>query len=168
MEKIIVITSDDTIETRDYSGYESLSEGVKGRIEYLTVLKDMPLGLQKRNIDVICNEEYLYLEDESCLKVNPIATYLNNGRLVFGNVVLAISLPDGENKGFDYIEAEDGDEDICECWFMEDTLLRLKQHLDHEGYIKDCHEKFDNNRPEIETPKVIPFDEFDDFFGEDK
>lgn len=153
MEKVIIITSDDEIKTVDHGGennYEVLRDAVEGLIEHFQTLDNVQLSPFNKpiNVDLWCNEEFTYSEAESCKKVNPVASALYNGNLIFGNIALTIQMPEGESRGFEYIADEDGGEQICECWFMEDILIRMKNAMERDGVIADMHKQFDNNCPE--------------------
>jgi len=153
-KKLIVLTTDDKVKTIDYnreneeSGYKALSDAVDGFIEYCGHI-DLPLGMKTVKADVICNEEFLLRDDEKFNKVNAMASFLC-GQPIYGDVVIAMTDNEGDTIGFDdvWVINEDGtkEQDICECWWVEDTLLRFRNaNIDA---LKEFHMEYDDNKPE--------------------
>lgn len=144
-DKIIILTSDDKVQTADYTDYKSLQNAVEGLIEHFNTLPNVQLVPIEPpiKIDMWCNDEFTYSDTESCKKINALATALNGGNVIYGNVALTVAMPYGESRGFKHIENEEGEEDICECWFMEDRLLLMRNSMEQDGVLKELHEQFD-------------------------
>lgn len=175
---MVVITSDDEVKTMPYVDYKSQKEAVEGYIEHFGSAEIfVPFG-QNLKIDFWCNEEYRYCEAESCKKVNPVGSALYGGLLkgldvsealsdeqglIFGNVAITVSLPEGETRGFENIIDEEGEQDICEAWIVEDILLRVKNHMEREGMIQTLHENYDGKAVEPKT-QYMAFNDAEEFF----
>ena len=148
-EKIIILTSNDEIQTEDYTDYNSLQNAVEGSIKHFNTLPNVQLVPidPPIKVDMWCNEEFANSDKESCKRLNTIATALNGGNLIYGNVALTVLSPEGEQRGFRYSEKADGKKDICECYFMEDRLLHMRKGMEQDGIIADLHAQFDHSKP---------------------
>lgn len=156
MEKMIVLHPDETVSLADYNGYETIRDAVDGNIEHFFVT-DMSIGplshLGVISVDFYCNEEFLIRNDKKFDKINAVASLISRQE-IRGDVAVLVNAGNGENRGFDYKEySEDGcepEQDICECWFVEDAFCRLVNT--HREDLKELHEQFDNNKsqPHIE------------------
>jgi len=179
MEKqsvMVVITSDDEVKTMPYEDYRSQQKAVEGSIEHFgSSTISIPFGGNLK-VDFWCNEEFRYSEAESCKKVNPLGSALYSGildkgeatfteqGLIFGNVAITVALPEGETRGFENIIDDEGEQDICETWFVEDILLRIKNGLEREGISQSLHEGYDNKTVEPEV-QVMSFDDPEEFLN---
>lgn len=141
--KQIIITPNEEVKTVDYTGYESIRDGVNGSIERCGSLDiDTPLGSLKT--DLYCNDSFLISDKEEFNKINAVAS-LFTGQEIRGDVVLLVN--EGcDNRGFEYLETPDGEEDLCECWFVEDKLLLFINHAKED--IEMLHEDYDDNKSE--------------------
>lgn len=139
MQVAIVIKPDDTIETVEYKGYDTLHDAVDGFIEHI---KDVPIpGVGTASF--YCNEEFL-LKDEVG-PANAIASGIY-GDIVFGNVVVDMLLPGGDSKGFDYV-AENGELQVCEAYVVLDVLKRFVEK--NKDVLAEVHQAYDNVKPDI-------------------
>lgn len=156
-EKIVVITPQDKIELADYDGYKSMSNCVGGLVERFHKT-DLPMmsvfanGDDKVAVDFYCNEEFLVLNDKKFDKINAVASLIS-GKEIRGDVALVVSCGGGENRGFRYMEEDNGGKvemAVCECWCIEDVLERYVK--ENKDVIKDLHKKEDHNksRPSFE------------------
>jgi len=175
---MVVITSNDEVKTMPYVNYESQREVIEGFIELFGSAEIFVPFEQNLKVDFWCNEEYRYCEAESCKKVNPVGSALYGGLLngldidmalsdeqglIFGNVAITVSLPEGETRGFENIIDEKGEQDICEAWIVEDILLRVKNGMEAEGIIQTLHENYDNKPVEPKT-HYVAFNDPEEFF----
>lgn len=156
--KLIIIHSDDTISNADYNGYESLRDAVGGLIEHfydvnIPVEPNLCNGKETLPLVMYCNEEFAIDNDEKFDKINAVASLISNME-IRGDVAVVVDAGYGESRGFEYKEyAVDGcepEEDFCECWAVEDTLLALINNRKKE--LEKIHKDFDNNKskPHIE------------------
>ena len=152
MQKIIILKSDDTIESKEYKGYDSIHDAVDGLIENCGRTQ-LPLAIGKPlSVSFWCNEEFLIRNDEKFDKVNAIASTIC-GQEIRGDVAVTVDVwnENGlDSRGFKYLEEEVGDgeieEAICEHWLAADTLLLyINQNKD---ILKEMHEKYDGNKSE--------------------
>ena len=81
MKQVILITSDDRIEAREYKGYTTFNELVNGWFELVDII-----NICDMRCHIICNEEFLLLD--KC-DFNSIATLLTKRR-IYGNIVIAL------------------------------------------------------------------------------
>lgn len=152
-EKIIVIKPDDTIALADYTGYETLRDTVNGAIEnfHSTALPVSPVlvpNTDHLDITLFCNDAFLISDSREFDKVNAVASILS-GKEIRGNVAVVVDVGGGETRGFEYKEISvDGDieEDFCECWAAEDTIMRYIN--DNRDKLREVHKEFDNNKSE--------------------
>lgn len=156
--KLIIIHSDDTISKADYNGYESLQKAVGGLIEHfdsinIPVEPTMCNGKESLPVVMYCNDEFAVCNDEKFDKINAVA-FLISETEIRGDVAIVVDAGYGESRGFEYKEyAVDGcepEEDFCECWSVEDTLLAFINNRKKE--LEKIHKDFDNNKskPHIE------------------
>lgn len=165
--KLIVITPDDTIETKDYVSYESISDAVNGSFEHLHSMRpedadlqysiNVPIepilsvdGKSEVPVDLFCNDEFLVDSSEEFDKINAVASQLL-GQEIRGNVVALVYEGGGENRGFEYkeyteVEGAEPEEDLCECWGVEDTLLKYINSTKEN--LQELHKQYDNNKSE--------------------
>ena len=159
MQKLIIITPEDTLKLVDYNGYDTIHEAVDGIYEHF-FSDDIPVvngigtnGGNSVKCSFFCNEEFLIRDDEQFDKINALATLLS-GQEIRGNVALTVDYynEDGEldSRGFEYLEEDVGDgeieEAICECWGVEDTLLSTINH--NRDKLAQCHRDMDNKKSE--------------------
>lgn len=153
-DKLIIIHSDDSITNADYDGYESLQKAVGGLAEYFhnTKIVVEPMlcdGKEVLPLVLFCNEEFLIDDDPKFDKVNAVATLIS-GKEIRGDVAVVVDSGDGDSRGFQYKEyAEEGcepEEDLCECWAVEDSLMKFANSYRKE--LQDIHKKYDNNKSE--------------------
>ncbi len=69
-------------------------------------------------------------------KVNAMATAISQ-TVVYGDVALIVEVP--EQRGF----YEPEDEEITECWLMEEILIRIKADLEEKGFLTGLHHDLD-------------------------
>ncbi len=141
-KKLILITPEDEVKNAPYEGYKDVSNGVDGVISRLTTL-DIETPIGNIECDVYCNDCFL-IEDRFD-KCNAIATILT-GTPIYGNVVILQRDGLDRNKGFEYFENEEGEEDLCECWFVEDRIMLYANR--NRDVLKEVHESLDKNKPE--------------------
>lgn len=149
MNKIIVLTSNDTIETADYTNYCSIQAVVGGNIEFfhstkIPVMSMFAHGESVLPVTMYCNEEFLIDESEDFNKLNAVASLIS-GQEIRGKVAILVDTGDGENRGFEYLEEETNGEiteAFCECWTAMETLRRFIS--DKETAIRELHQKYDN------------------------
>ena len=152
--KILILTPDDTVESKDYKDYSSINEGVGGTYEMFHSDKiPMVIG-DDLEVAMFCNDEFLIRDDEKFNKINATASLLS-GQEIRGDVVVTVNhyTDDGyDSRGFEYKEEDTGDgeieEAICEHWLAEDTFLLYISH--NADALKELHEKYDNNKSEPE------------------
>ena len=120
---MIILGTDDKVYTKSYTDYRSMQEAVGGNFEYFDQIKmKVQIGQVKKtiNLDLICNEEFLFDSDIQVYNALTDRVALRDG--IYGDVIVLIDNGDGSNKGFDKAE---------EKLFI-DTV---------EDYIKDNKEK---------------------------
>ena len=133
--KLVVLKSQtDNFEITDYDGYESLSKGVGGLIEHFC-----SKSFEGNKIDFWCNEEFTYSDDPDCQYANAIASFMS-GQTIYGNVVISVSLPMGDSRGFTDAELKSF------TGFIESKIKSER----FEKTAKAFHEENDHNRPEPE------------------
>lgn len=156
-DKIIIIHSDDHISNADYNGYESLQKAVGGLAEFfhdtkIAVEPSLCDGNETLPLVMFCNEEFLIDDDPKFDKVNAVAS-LMCGREIRGDVAVVVDSGNGDSRGFKYKEyIEEGhepEEDLCECWAVEDTLMKYVNAYREE--LQQLHKTYDNNKSE---PKI--------------
>lgn len=98
---------------------------------------------------MFCNEEFLIDDDPKFDKVNAVATLIC-GQEIRGDVAVVVDSGNGDSRGFQYKEyVEEGcepEEDLCECWAVEDSLMKFVNSYREE--LRDIHKKYDNNKSE--------------------
>ena len=152
MQKALVFTPDDTIETVDYEGYRTIQDVVDGSYD---TCGHIDFGFEDKpseatlHLTMFCNDEFLIRNDEKFDKVNAVASLLYGGELR-GNVILTVDVEteDGiESRGFYYHEVS-GKEAICEHAIAYDTFEKYIE--ENKDEIQALHEKLDMNKSEPE------------------
>ena len=141
MQYIILISSNDSIEVKEYSGYQTINDLVEGYYERCGAF-----GVREKMTFLFCNEEFL-LRDE--LLFNAVGTALAD-QPIYGNVVM---LQDGYNEDNerDALPFEKADADkICKA--LCDFKIRYKVLL------RALHRHYDNNKPKP-TAQIITMSE---------
>lgn len=142
-EKIIVVTSDEKIETVDYTDFISIQRAVNGSFELfatsqMAVDKDIIL-----DICLFCNEEFLIDDSEEFDKINAFGTLLS-GKEIRGNVAILIDTLNCDNRGFESLENSNNEEALCECSIVKKILEQFI--FDNKEKVKKLHDKYDNNK----------------------
>ena len=129
MEKIIILMPNDEIKEIKCEE-DTISQITDGKPifyfdvpEFLTPIKTVGFWCDK-------NSENLKG------KVNAIATAISQ-TVVYGEVALIVEVP--EKRGF----YDPEDEEITECWLMEDVLLRIRADLEEKGFLTGLHHDLD-------------------------
>lgn len=133
-ERVIVIRTDDTIETLEIDGnndaalLNAISDTVGGLFDRFatTTFPCQPCQLEGA---FYCNDNGM---NDDSLELNALATFYYGGRPIYGDVCVTkvVDSRRGQEGGFDYKETEDGEEDICECWLVEDSLLLTRNRAE--------------------------------------
>ena len=146
-KKLIIIGTDDKIKIAPYEGYSSITAGVGGGLMELFHTDKIPCPLGNIPIDFYCNEEFLYREEDNFKKCNALATAIYSGGStpIYGDVVIVKRVAD-DVAGLDFVRTPEGEEDLCECWFVEDILMRYANQITKE--LGEIHSVYDDNRPE--------------------
>ena len=144
MYRGIIIDGNDNVTTKEYTNYKDINDAVGGVFSRCgSIGIEIPFQGNVK-CDIFCNDEFLISDDEQFDKINAIATLMTN-QDIRGNVFILVN--EGEdNRGFEYIETPDGEEDICECWMAEDLLMRFITN--NREIIEQIHKDFDGNKPE--------------------
>lgn len=173
MKRAVVITPNDEVKTVEYKGYETSREAVEGMICHIPVeVTEIETPFRKIPVIFYGNDEGL-LQDTCCdNKVNALVTGLY-GYPIYGNVIVLeeVDVPQYDEKGnieyyekdtdgFEYIEDEHGEEEICDCWFIEDNLL-LNINRNKET-LEKIHAEYDGKKPQPE----IGFVSLEDYMEE--
>ncbi len=138
--RMIILTPDDEVKSDVFEKGEDLFEAVNGFTARLCSV-NLPCGINEIvNCDVYCNDCFLIDESKEFDKLNAVASALFKQE-VRGNVVILPREGLDNNRGFEYIENEEGEEDFCECWFAEDRLM-LFVNQNREA-LKELHNEFD-------------------------
>ena len=127
--KVIVFKSDDSMELRPYSNYETLQEAVGGLFQICGGV-NLPDG---NTATLFCNEEFLNINADEFKRVNVIASEINGRERIYGDAVLALDIVD-DSVGFPEEMARK---------LMEYYQEEIKK-LDPESF----HKKYDNRKPE--------------------
>ena len=129
---VLLITSSDTIELKEYTDYHTINDLVSGWYEVC--------GYLEKNYLLYCNEEFLY--HDKC-SFNALATIINGKQPIYGNTVLMI---DG------YTDDEIPERDIFPMSLEEAQFVKNK--LDYfieseKSMINELHKAYDSCKPTI-------------------
>lgn len=136
MNKLVILTTDDTMKTVDYKGYDTINEAVGGFIEHIGNLPNT----SDTFISFYCNEEFMLKNDEQFDKFNALA-YLICDNIIYGNVAVIVDP--------DYEQCDDGS--VTERGLTEEEINLLKTYVQsviNDSKVKpdELHKQYDGNK----------------------
>lgn len=150
MQKAIIFTPDDNIESVDYKDWHTINEAVGGTFQ---TCGNISFGHPEKSFEealqltMFCNDEFLVRDDKEFEKVNAIATLLSDEE-IRGNIILVadVETPDGiASRGFEYAEAN-GEQLLCEHMLVFDAFEQFIAN--HKEEIQNIHKALDMNKSE--------------------
>ena len=154
MKKVILITSDDRIEAKDFQGYSDFNKLVNGYIEYCGYI-----SICNIRCHLICNEEFLFLDQ---CEFNSIATLLAKQR-IYGNLVIAAE--GYTNDEYHELDSVPFEEDDCNKVI---TALQNYKKL-HATEMIEARIRFSFNKPKPSAEIIaMTAEEFAKMFGLDE
>ncbi len=154
MQKALVFTPNDEINSVEYKDFRTIGEVVGGTFETCTKIQwnnEENQLTSPLNLTMFCNDEFLVRNDKEFDKVNAVATLLSNTE-IRGNVILLADsyTEDGiESRGFEFAE-ENGEELLCEHMLVFDTFEQII--ADNKDKLQEIHKALDNNKS---IPKAV-------------
>lgn len=173
---MIVLTPNDEVITKEFTGFDDVCKeiaGDTGKCAMAEHYMSMHDGMIIPDMISMYGDECGLIEDTACgNKVNALASLVacqmqaNNGQEpqvvpFYGNIVLVkdVDGPEGyEAAGFDRTINDEGEQEIDECWMVEDFVLLTKNH--NREFLAAMHEEYDDNKPQPEF-KVAEWDEIE-------
>lgn len=136
MSKLVVLTINDTIETVDYTGYDSINNVVGGFIEHFW---DLP-NTSDTLFSFYCNEEFMLKNDEQLNKFNASAYLICNKR-IYGSVAVLVN-PNYEKCN---------DPDAIERGLTEEEVNTFKNYVqtlinNSDITLDELHKQYDGNK----------------------
>lgn len=136
MSKLVILTINDTVETIDYTGYDSINNAVGGFIEHFW---DFP-NTSDTFFSFFCNEEFMLKNDEQFNKFNALA-YLICNKIIYGNVAVLVD-PDYEKcDDLDAVERGLTEEEVNTFEIYVQTLVN-----NTDTTLDELHKQYDSNK----------------------
>lgn len=127
---VLHITSQDTIDIKEYKDYQTINDLVGGWYELC--------GFIDNKYMLYCNEEFLY--EEKC-QFNALATIINGRQPIFGDTVLLL---DGYT--------DEGERDSVPLLYEEAAKVKriLESYMETKSQVFDeLHSMYDNAKPKF-------------------
>lgn len=136
MSKLVILTINDTVETVDYTGYDSINNAVGGYIEHFWDISNT----SDTFFSFFCNEEFMLKNDEQFNKFNVLA-YLICNKIIYGNVAVLVD-PDYEKCD---------DPNVAERGLTEEEVNTFKTYVQNavnnsDTTLDELHTQYDDNK----------------------